>query len=169
MVLRAPVEDRPPAVAHLDDALDRGPLAHVARVFGLSAFERRVLFLSSAVELDGDLAREVALLQGSTDPRPTFALAFALFADGHWDALAAASPLRHWHLVELGDDSTLASRPLHVEESVLHFMAGVPGTDVKLDGIVRHCQTPPLAPSHRRTAQEMGFELKPVGEAVATT
>ena len=42
----------------------------VARRFGLSRFERDVLMLSAAVELDGHVAGLVAELLQSDDPRP---------------------------------------------------------------------------------------------------
>ena len=50
-----------------------GPVDRLA----LSEFERDLLILSAAVQLDGGLAELMATAQGGTDPRPTFALAMA--------------------------------------------------------------------------------------------
>src|SRR5690349_3891646 len=76
-----------------EPAVDR-----LARLFGLSGFERQLVLLAAAVELDGDLAALAARLQQG-DPRPTFGLALAALPDAHWDALAPRSPLRRRRLL----------------------------------------------------------------------
>ena len=104
-------------------ALDR-----VTEAFGLSRFERAVLVLCAGVELDAGLAS----LCGTG---PTFGLALAALEDAHWSAVTPDAPLRRWRLVELPGGGALTSTPLRVDEHVLHFLAGVPGTDPKLSGI----------------------------------
>ena len=63
----APDMPSPPEAVGFEPAVDR-----LARLVGLSPFERRLLLLAAAVELDGEVAALVAALQGSADPRPTF-------------------------------------------------------------------------------------------------
>ncbi len=133
-----------------DEGVDR-----VAMLFALSPFERQLLLLVAAVELDGEVAALVAGLQGG-EQRPTFGLALAALADAHWDALAPSSPLRRHLLVEPGAGPTLASRPLRIDERVLHSLSGIDTEDERLRGIVRRTAgAPVLAPSQRSLAVEL--------------
>ena len=131
------------------------PLDRLARVLDLSPFERQVLVLAAAVELDGEATRLVASLQGD-EPRPTFGLALAALPEAHWDAVGPSAPLRRWRLVELGPGTTLTSRPLRLDERVLHHLTGVPALDERLDGVLRAgAGTVPLAPSQEELAREL--------------
>ena len=105
-------------------ALDR-----VTEAFALSGFERAVLVLCAGVELDA----AVASLCGSG---PTFGLALAALEGAHWSAVTPDAPLRRWRLVELPGSGPLTNATLRVDEHVLHLLAGVPGTDPKLSGVV---------------------------------
>ena len=61
----------------------------VCACFSLSGFERRIVVLCAAVELDGHFSEVLASAQ--QDPAqayPTFGLALAAFPDAHWSALA---------------------------------------------------------------------------------
>jgi hypothetical protein len=139
----APVRPARLAPASFEPAVDR-----LTRLLGLSAFERRVVLLAAAVELDGDVAALTAALQGGGDPRPTFGLALAALPGAHWDALAPGSPLRRWRLLETAAGPTLASRPLRLDERILHYLAGIDAPDERLDGVVRvDARAAPLAPS----------------------
>ncbi len=107
-------------------------LADLAARLGMSPFERDVLLLAAAVQLDGQVAAEVARLRGDDDVRPSFALAMAVLPAAHWDALAPHRPLRRWRLVDLGSAQTLATQPLAIDEDILHLLTGVAagcGTD----------------------------------------
>jgi len=127
----------------------------IAVMFALSPFERQLLLLAATVELDGEVAALVASLQGG-EQRPTFGLALAALPDGHWDALAPSSPLRRHALVEPGAGPTLASRPLRIDERVLHAISGIDTEDERLRGIVRRLEhTSVLAPSQRALAAEL--------------
>jgi vesicle-fusing ATPase len=134
-----------------ETALDR-----LGGLFGLSPFERELLVLCAAVELDGDVASVAASILGGTDPRPTFGLALSVLAGGHWDAIAPASPLRSWRLVELGPGPTLPSRAIRVDERVLHHLTGIEAIDERLDGIAFvGSGTVPLPPSQLQLAVEL--------------
>jgi len=133
-----------------EPALDR-----LALLFALSSFERDVLLLAAAVELDGEAAALVSSLQGG-EPRPTFGLALAALPDAHWDALAPGSPLRRHRLLEPMTGSTLATRPLAVDERILHAVTGIESEDERLTGVVRLLDDAiALSPSQRTLAAEL--------------
>jgi len=119
---RAPAPTSGPASAPA--ALDR-----ISEAFGLSGFERAVLLMCAGVELDAT----VASLCG---PGPTFGLALAALEDPHWSALTPDAPLRRWRLVEVDGHGPLTAATLRIDEHVLHHLAGAPGSDPKLTGIV---------------------------------
>jgi hypothetical protein len=147
----------PPVVG---DPIGESSLDRIARLFDMSPFERQLLMVAAAVELDGDLAALSASLQGGLDPRPSFALALAALQGGHWDALAPSSPLRWWRLLEVGHGLTVAGSPLRIDERVLHEIAGVAGVDQRLDGIARtSLPASRLAPSHLGVADEIATTL----------
>lgn len=150
-------------------------LETVSRTFGLSPFERAVLLLCAGMELDSRFADCCARAQG--DPRraaPTFALALAALPDAHWSALAPEAPLRRWRLIEAGPGERLVSRPLAIDERVLHYLAGAPQyVDDRLRGFVDPISfggLEELADSHVELAREVagrwsrdaGIESRPV-------
>ena len=150
-----------PAAWDVEPAADR-----LARLFGLSAFERGVLLLAGAVELDGEVAALVAALQQGSDPRPTFGLALAALPGAHWDAVAPGSPLRRWRLLELGQGAILATRPLRIDERILHYVTGIEAPDERLEGIVHAVEARPLAASQRRLARELARTAAGAGPRV---
>lgn len=108
----------------------------VCSCFGLSAFERRIIVLCAAPELDGRFEEVLAAVQGDSGRGyPTFGLALAVFPDAHWSALTPGSPLRRWRLIESGP-GLLTSAPLHIDEWLLHVLAGTGGLDHRLAPIV---------------------------------
>ena len=61
----------------------------LTKYLGLSKFDRHVLALCAAMELDTRIASLCAKAQGDINkPYPTFALAFALFEDPDWNTLS---------------------------------------------------------------------------------
>jgi hypothetical protein len=150
-----------PEAPEREPAIDR-----LARLFGLSPFERRLLLLAAAVELDGAIAALVGTMQQSSDARPTFGLALATLPGAHWDALTPARPLRRWRLLELGPGPTLATRPLGIDERILHFLTGIEAPDPRLEGVVRALLPGPLAASQRRLARELARTAVAAGPRV---
>lgn len=129
-----------------------GALAQLAHDFALTPFERDLLLLCAAVELDGDVARLCAEANNGQHT-PTFSLALAALSDPHWDALSPARPLRRWHLIELGPGAALTNSPLRIAESVLHTIAGVPTLDERLLRLVEPVPVETaLPPSHAQIA-----------------
>jgi hypothetical protein len=139
---------------------DTGPVDDLARRFGLSGFERDVLVLCAAVELDSGVADTVRSLLDTVDARPTFGVALGALPDAHWDALAPDRPLRSWHLIELADGDTLTSRRIGIDERILHHLLGLSGTDPRLDGVVVPLPPPtPSYESHAAAARELARTL----------
>lgn len=104
-------------------------LLHVARIFGLSTFEREVLLLLAGVELDRGVRTAVA----AADPRGlTLGMALDRLADPHWDALSPDAPLRAWRIMTVERSGALIDAVPHIDERILHFIAGVAVTDAVL-------------------------------------
>ncbi|MCP3960731.1 MAG: ATP-binding protein [bacterium] len=136
--------------------------------FGLTTFERDLLLLCAGCELDarfGDLvAGQHARRSGDVriaDPSrmPTFSLALAMLDDGHWSALAPDAVLRRARLIHLEPGSSLASRPLAIEEAVLHGLTGRPQLDERLRPYVRQVMAPPALTAGQERAVERQIEL----------
>ena len=133
------------AAPHPPSALDS-----VCRAFNLSPFERDLLLLCAGPDLDSKFATLIAQAHG--DARrvaPTFGLALAALPDAHWSALLPTAPLRRWRLVEVGSGDSLTGSPLRIDEWLLHFLAGTPHLDERLQPLVR-----PVAPSTRITPSQ---------------
>ena len=112
----------------------------VSRLFGLSPFEKSLLLLCAAVDLDSDVARLCSQAQGSQGAQyPTFGLALAALPQPHWSALAPSSPLRRFILIDVltSQSVPLTVSPLRVEERVLHYLTGVSYFEPQLNGLVR--------------------------------
>jgi len=96
-------------------------LSHAALAYGLTRFERDVLLLGLAVELDSRYGRLVAFLNDHAErARPTVGLAAAVLGGG--DRTTALSPflqtgrLLRFGLVELEGEGPLAGRPYRLAE-----------------------------------------------------
>ena len=112
-------------------------LDRLGTAFALSPFERNLLLLCAAVELDSSVAPLCAAAQGGGDHNyPTFSLALAALPDSHWSALTPEAPLRRWRLIEVGPGPSLTLAPLRIDERVLHFFAGVSYLDDRIAAMV---------------------------------
>jgi hypothetical protein len=168
-VLRARLErclaDLPPDLDagrdELNQALRACPAPPALEVlcarFLLTPFERDILLLCAAVELDSAFAPICAAVHG--DPQrshPTFSLALAVLQDPHWSALSPGGALRRWRLVEVGPGNLLTLSPLRIDEQMLHYLIGIQHLDDRLAGIVEPVQAgPDLVPSHRLLAERV--------------
>ncbi|MFD9219028.1 ATP-binding protein [Streptomyces sp. NPDC060064] len=116
--------------------------------FGLSPFERDIVLLAAAAELDPTTGGRCAAASGSPDrAHPTFSLALAALADPHWSALTPVAPLRRWRLVELDDETRLTTSRLRLDERILHFLVGSPYLDSRLHGLLRRTTVPESLPA----------------------
>jgi hypothetical protein len=129
----------------------------LCRSFALSPFERDVLVMSAAMELDGGFAQACAGAHG--DPArayPTFGLALAALPGAHWSALAPSAPLRAWRLAELAPGELLTTAWLRIDEAVLHFLAGTFSVDERLEAFVEPIASPgSLLPSQESVAARL--------------
>ena len=122
----------------VDDTTFEPAAVRLGRLFGLSPFETELLVLAAGVEIDAPLRDAVARAQQTPQGRPlrlSFALAFALMPDAHWDALAPLAPLRRWSLLAVDIDDGFQRAALRIDERVLHCLTGTTAFDERLQGI----------------------------------
>jgi len=155
-----------PALTESVDPSDR--LGTISAKFALSPFERKVLLLAAASELDGRFSELCSRAHG--DPAataPTFGLALAALPGAHWSALMPVAPLRHWRLVHLSGTSTTRSG-LRVDERILHYLAGLSYPDPELEGaLLAHPRADgEITPSQSAIAERLaGFWSAKGGES----
>jgi hypothetical protein len=152
-------ESLPAALDALAERLDEhGSVDTLCALFRLTAFERALVLLCAGVEMDATVAR---ICERESDaPHATFALALGTLPEPHWSALSPARPLRHWRLIEPDPGAVLTRTPLHIDERVLHFLAGVEHLDARLERLMHeHRAADPPAPSQRRAAARLGDRL----------
>ncbi len=111
-------------------------LLELCRLFSLSAFERDLLLLCVGVELDGEMAAKIADLQQGRSKTPSFSLALAYLPNAYWSALAPASSLRRWRLIEPEGSSGISHNGLRIDERILHYLTGVSYLDARLQGLI---------------------------------
>ena len=135
------------ALQKAETASPRPALLVLAEQLGLSGFERDILLLCAAMELD---TRIPSLCERAQDnphqPYPTFALALALFHESQpaWDALAASGPLRFWRLLEItqpGGEPLTSSR-LRADERIVNFIKGANLLDDRVAAFVTRIPAP---------------------------
>jgi len=127
---------------------------------GLSPFERNVLFLCAAMELDTRIASLCARAQD--DPQknfPTFALALALFDEPSWDALSPERPLRFWRLIEINQPGAqpLTASALRADERVVNYLKGLNYLDDRVSSFIAPVEIDPasaeVAPSQNAVVE----------------
>jgi hypothetical protein len=142
----------------------------LARNFGLSRFEREILLLCAAMELDTRIAELCARAQDNPQrPYPTFALAMALFDEPEWSALSPEGPLRHWRLIEINQPGAqpLTMSELRADERIVNFLKGLNYLDDRLAPLLTPLRvpldgaTPP--PSHQQIAETILRRLRQPG------
>jgi hypothetical protein len=145
-----------------DSASPPTALDTLCALFGLSPFARDILLMCAGIELDSTFTPLCAAAQG--DPQrafPTFSLALAALPDAHWSALAPDAPLRHWRLIEVAaaggpSYAPLTTRPLRLDERVLHYLTGVQHLDEGLAALIEPVHpSQELMPTHQAIAQRI--------------
>ncbi len=120
-------------------------LVLLAQRFGLSRFERDLLLLCAAVELDTRVGPLCDLAQGGWGrAHPTFALAMTLFEDPAWDVLSPERPLRYWRMIEITQQgaSPLTASPLSSDEWVVNYLKGLNYIDDRLSPLLIPLEVP---------------------------
>ncbi|MGA7671535.1 MAG: ATP-binding protein [Nitrolancea sp.] len=145
-------------------------ILRIQQLFNLSPFERDVLLLCAGVDLDSSFARVLSSANG--DPLktyPTFGLALSLLPNAHWTAMAPASPLRRWHLIEIGAGHSFTQSPLRIDERILHSLIGVEQPDERLATMLEPLGwTTTLVPSHESVAQAIVEVWRQSGQSGAS-
>ena len=135
-------------------------LERLGELIGLSRFERQLLLLAAAPELDIAFAAACGAALG--DPAtayPTFGLALLTLPDPSWDALAAGGPLRYWRLVDIHQRSgeALLNAPIRADERIVDLIRGLDAPDGRLEEFwspLRPFLGAPLPPSQDRDVAE---------------
>ncbi len=133
----------------------------LAQRLGLSGFEKDVLLLCAAMELDTRIPDLCARAQGDPQkPFPTFALALTLFDNPAWDVLSPERPLRYYRLIEVHQSGTLplTASPLRADERVVHHLKGLDYLDERLAGFCAPIALPEpalLAPSQSEMVESI--------------
>lgn len=113
-------------------------LQMIAQRFRLSDFERDLILLAAAPQLDTRIAALCGQVMG--DARlsyASFALGLAMLDAPNWNAIAPQGALRHWQLVEQeATDGQLINAPLRVSERILHLLKGLSSFDPRLAAVV---------------------------------
>ncbi|MEU0375103.1 AAA family ATPase [Streptomyces sp. NPDC006283] len=134
--------------AHAPDPSPIAALDALVACFGLSGFERDLVLLTAAAELDPTTNARCAAASGDPErAHPTFSLALAALDAPHWSALTPVAPLRRWRIVELDDESRLTTSRLRLDERILHFLVGSPYLDTRLHGLLRRTAAPDALPA----------------------
>ncbi|MFI5458423.1 MAG: ATP-binding protein [Isosphaerales bacterium] len=142
-------------------------LIRLSQVFGLSRFEREVLLLCVAMELDTGIASLCSRAQGDPNrPYPTFALAFTLFDEPSWDALSPEHPLRYWRLIEINQagGQPLTTSSLRADERIVNCIKGLNYLDDRLSPLLSPVDLPSgetaLPPSYQSAVETIVRHLK---------
>lgn len=157
--------------AELADVESKAPappaLPMLAHRLGLSAFERDVLLLCAAMELDSSIGSLCAAAQADPSrPFPTFALALTLFDAPAWDVLSPERPLRYWRLIEINQPGgqPLTTSALRADERIVSYVKGLNYLDDRLAPLVGSLDVSPgtaaLPPSQQTVADTISDRLK---------
>jgi ATPase family associated with various cellular activities (AAA) len=120
-------------------------LVLLAQRFGLSRFERDLLLLCAATELDTRVGPLCDMAQGGWGrPHPTFALAMTLFDEPAWDVLSPERPLRYWRMIEVTQQGAtpLTASPLAADEWVVNYAKGLSYIDDRLTALLIPLEVP---------------------------
>ena len=143
----------------------------LAHLFDLTPFERDVLLLCLAPELDPTFERLHAYVQDDVNRKhATPHLALTLFGgEGEdwldaWDSFLPESPLRRFCLVSLEPGplpaTTPGARPLRLDERIADYLRGVNRPDKRVADLLRLLPPAPLAPPHRDLVDRLARSLE---------
>jgi SpoVK/Ycf46/Vps4 family AAA+-type ATPase len=155
-------------VVQVKDLMEAGtppPLEVLAHLFDLTPFERDVLLLCLAPELDASFERLYAYVQDDVNRKfATPHLALALFADlapaevDKWNSFLPQAPLCRYRLVAI--DTTPGSqpramRPLHLDERIADYLRGVNRPDERVASLLHPLTPAPLSPPHQELVEHL--------------
>jgi hypothetical protein len=121
-------------------------LLMLARRLGLSEFDRDILLLCVAMELDPATASLCASVHGQPDrDYATFAAAMNLFDRPEWEAVSPERPLRYWRLIDINQPGgrPLTASALRADERIVNYVKGLNYLDDRLAPLVLRMAPPP--------------------------
>jgi ATPase family associated with various cellular activities (AAA) len=136
-------------------------LVELADRLGMTPFERDLVLLCAAVELDPSAAARCARAQGDAALAfPTFALALSILPDPTWDAISPHRPPRFWRLIDVRTavGESMTGAPLSVDERILGYLKGLNEPDERLSALINPVaapEPPGPAPSQRKAVDEI--------------
>ena len=136
-------------------------LVVLAQRLGLSHFEREVLLLCAAMEMDTRIAGLCAEAQADlAKTYPTFALALALFDEPGWEVLSPERPLRYWRLLEITQPAgkPLTVSALRADERIVNYIKGLNYLDDRLAAVVtpgENASASELPPSQQAVVEDI--------------
>jgi len=121
-------------------------LVRLGQLLGLSPFERHILLLCAAMELDPQMGTLCA--EAQNDPGlsyPTFALALSALPEPAWDALSPHGGLRWWRLIEVSQPpgQPLVTSGLRADERIVNYLKSLNELDERLEPLLTPLQTAP--------------------------
>ncbi|MEA5515874.1 ATP-binding protein [Nodularia sp. UHCC 0506] len=132
-------------------------LEQLCTIFQLTEFERNVLLLCAAMEIDysfGSLCGQV--LGDMQVAYPSISLAMKVLPATDWSAWTVDAPLRHWQLIQIQGGITHTQNPLRIDERIFHYLLGLQSQDERLKGIISPINPVDfLVPSHEKIAQKV--------------
>ena len=153
-------ETPPESFASLYQLPEHPALATICTVFNLSPFDRYILLLCAAMELEPYTRILCAEINGNERlAYPTPYLACKTFPDAAWSAFNPSSPLIKWKLIELKTDRLFTQSPIKLNPSILLYLLGSSYEDSQLQGIIKpvnidsNHQTLPI--SHQRIVAQI--------------
>ena len=150
------------AMKTIEDSDQLPALTILSNALGLSNFEKQILLLCAALELDPQAAALCARIQSEAQRSyPTFALAFKLFDEPAWDAVSPERPLRYWRLLEINQPGAqpLMTSALRADERIVSYLKGLNTLDDRLSIFLApilssRMDIPELAPSQQSVVAE---------------
>jgi hypothetical protein len=139
-----PGEESPPGISH-SSVDENSRLAFLARIFGLSDFEKDVVLLAMLPEIDLAYERLFGYVQDDvTRRKPSAGLALDVLCTGQAEkmrcraAFSSSSALVRYHIIELQEEinrknSPLLSRAIKLDERIRDCLLGFDHADTNLD------------------------------------
>lgn len=165
--LDAQLEQYTREMARMEELEQPPALITLSKQLELSRFERDVLLLCIAMELDTRVAGLCARAQDDPNkPYPTFTLALALFDEPRWDIVSPERPLRYWRLLEINQPNAqpLTTSPLRADERIVNCVNGLDYLDDRLTSLVVPLeidgQHEELLPSQNQLAETITRHLR---------
>lgn len=139
-------------------------LNNLCELFGLSQFERQLLVLCVAMELDAEVP--ALCMELSQQPGPSMALALMCF-EGHCSAMAEDAPLAYFRLIELKrDNHSFVRRRMAISDWALFYLTGAPILDPLLSTVVHPIELfAPTLPTQVRNAELLSESRQCVGDS----